>query len=183
MITGFAMQQQTPAYCSRIRTKTPIIGVWDDHDYGVNDGDSEYELKNVAQKHFLDFLDIPSEKTLVNEASQKPSSSSSSGAGAAAASSALHAAWLHRRRQEGVYNSHIFGPPGQRVKVILLDNRYFQEHKGGDILGEQQWQWLENELYTAAAPYGSVEYEAGGAELVIVSSGIQIVTWYGYSID
>ncbi len=66
-----------------------------------------------------------------------------------------------RRQQEGVYDAKLFGPPGQRVQVILLDTRFFrsplkQAGKGGTyvpddeptktILGEAQWKWLERQL-------------------------------------
>src|SRR5437899_1083363 len=31
-----------------------------------------------------------------------------------------------RRKQKGVYHAEVFGPPEQRVQVILLDTRYFR---------------------------------------------------------
>ena len=71
-----------------------------------------------------------------------------------------------RRKQEGVYSAHIYGPAGKRVQVILLDTRYFRsvlargdhgiEPSGGPyiptkdtnttMLGEAQWKWLAEEL-------------------------------------
>ena len=36
-----------------------ILAIWDDHDYGKNDGGSEYNLKKEAQELFLEFWDIP----------------------------------------------------------------------------------------------------------------------------
>lgn len=33
------------------------VGTWDDHDYGVNDGDSSYVDKRESQRLLLDFLD------------------------------------------------------------------------------------------------------------------------------
>ena len=57
-----------------------------------------------------------------------------------------------RRLQDGIYTSYQFGEEGQKIKVIILDNRYF---KGLDpkapILGETQWQWLEKEMATSTA--------------------------------
>ncbi len=87
-----------------------------------------------------------------------------------------------RRRQEGVYAARVFGPPGKRVQVILLDTRYFRsplkrgehnaEPSGGPyvpdedptktMLGEAQWQWLEGELRQPA-------------ELRLIASSIQFV--------
>jgi alkaline phosphatase D len=70
-----------------------------------------------------------------------------------------------RRRQKGVYSSAIYGPPGRRVQVILLDTRYFRsplqidERKlfpprpylpntdfSATLLGRAQWNWLRDEL-------------------------------------
>lgn len=55
-----------------------------------------------------------------------------------------------RRSQEGIYQSYAVGPPGQQVKIILMDMRYFREAPGpkARILGETQWLWLESEFAT-----------------------------------
>ena len=39
--------------------KKDIIAIWDDHDYGVNDGGGDYKNKNEAKKLFIDFWKIP----------------------------------------------------------------------------------------------------------------------------
>ena len=71
--------------------------------------------------------------------------------------------------EAGIYHAHVFGPPGARVQVILLDTRYFRSpfaerpradqlrDRGGGkyvpdqaqdktMLGAAQWRWLEAEL-------------------------------------
>lgn len=75
-----------------------------------------------------------------------------------------------RRKQEGIYDAHVFGPPGKRVQVILLDTRYFRSAlatginnvvpSGGKyiphpnpnvtMLGQAQWTWLEQQLKVPA---------------------------------
>lgn len=70
------------------------------------------------------------------------------------------------RQREGIYDSHVFGPQGQRVQVILLDTRTFRDalnrnpegrvrglgpyipHTEIDptLLGDAQWDWLETQL-------------------------------------
>jgi alkaline phosphatase D len=75
-----------------------------------------------------------------------------------------------RRTQKGIYHAQVFGPPGKRVQVILLDTRYFRSplKKGkfdtvrrltpylpntdadATMLGEVQWKWLEEQLKTPA---------------------------------
>ncbi|MBN9118407.1 MAG: alkaline phosphatase family protein [Planctomycetes bacterium] len=71
-----------------------------------------------------------------------------------------------RRAQKGVYYSEVFGPPGKRVQVILLDTRYFRSplkkgpfdpktriapylsntDEGVTMLGAEQWKWLGEQL-------------------------------------
>jgi alkaline phosphatase D len=71
-----------------------------------------------------------------------------------------------RRQRQGVYHAQVFGPPGQRLQVILLDTRYHRSplKKGAfdprlrlvpylpntdpdaTMLGNEQWRWLEEQL-------------------------------------
>jgi alkaline phosphatase D len=44
---------------SALRQKVPVLATWDDHDYGVNDGGSEYPRRVESQKVFLDFFHEP----------------------------------------------------------------------------------------------------------------------------
>jgi alkaline phosphatase D len=87
-----------------------------------------------------------------------------------------------RRSRDGVYNAQTYGPPGQRVQVIMLDTRYFrsplkptdQRNAPGKerylpdldpaktMLGEAQWAWLAERLREPA-------------ELRLVVSSIQVV--------
>lgn len=117
-------QKSNPVY-QQLRKSTSVIGVWDDHDYGVNDGGKEYPRKKESQQLMLDFMDV---------ATNSP-----------------------QRTREGGYSSHVYGRKGRRVKVLLLDGRYFRDplKKNGkdnvpdpsaDMLGEAQWKWLEAEL-------------------------------------
>ncbi len=36
-----------------------LMGVWDDHDYGSNDGGVEHEFKTETQQIFLDYMGVP----------------------------------------------------------------------------------------------------------------------------
>ncbi len=84
-----------------------------------------------------------------------------------------------RRKRPGVYDARVFGPPGKRLQVILLDTRYFRsplkkgerriggpyiptDDKTATMLGEAQWNWLEAQLRQPA-------------EVRIVASSIQCV--------
>lgn len=144
MAQMWQQQKFAPAYAA-FRQKTPVIGTWDDHDYGVNDGNKSYPQKVASQQLLLDFLDVAPE----NPARSRP----------------------------GVYQAYSFGPPGQQVKIILLDARYFSDalqsnparnprylvNPTGDLLGEAQWRWLEKELRNSTA------------QVHLIGSGIQIL--------
>lgn len=54
----YRQQLEQPEY-KRFRTKFPIIGIWDDHDYGINNGGKKNPVKVAAQQFFLDFLGEP----------------------------------------------------------------------------------------------------------------------------
>lgn len=83
------------------------------------------------------------------------------------------------RSRPGIYASHVFGPVGKRVQIIMLDTRYFrsplkrgERRVGGHwvpdgdprktMLGEAQWKWLEQELRRPA-------------ELRVVATSIQAI--------
>jgi alkaline phosphatase D len=40
----------------RLRERTPILAIWDDHDYGENDAGTEYPLKEASRQIFCDFF-------------------------------------------------------------------------------------------------------------------------------
>lgn len=42
-----------------LSAETDIIGIWDDHDYGTNDGGKNYSKKEESRDLLFDFLDVP----------------------------------------------------------------------------------------------------------------------------
>lgn len=137
----YDIQKSNPNY-QQFMKQTPVIGTWDDHDYGINDGGKEWSIKKESQQLLLNFLDVPKEAEV--------------------------------RKREGVYQSFTFGKDGQKVKIILLDARYhrdkiervnrkYQPNLDGDVLGEAQWQWLENELKDTSI------------QLLIIGNGTQVL--------
>ncbi len=48
---------QDGAEYTAFRQRVPVVGVWDDHDFGMNNGGLQYGNKVAAQRLFLDFLD------------------------------------------------------------------------------------------------------------------------------
>ena len=122
-----------------VRKQVPFMATWDNHDYGSHDGGAEFSLKETSKSVFLDFFGEPEDSP--------------------------------RRQTPGIYDARIFGPEGRRVQVILLDTRFFRsdfrrdprtkeerkaigkvgkyspnDDKDATLLGEAQWQWLEQQL-------------------------------------
>lgn len=50
-----------PYYQDMIKRGVKIVGVWDDHDYGINNGGKEFPLKRQTREIFLDFIGEPSD--------------------------------------------------------------------------------------------------------------------------
>ena len=54
----YAAQFNRPDY-AEFRERMPILGTWDDHDYGKNNAGAEYPLKEVSRDLALSFLEVP----------------------------------------------------------------------------------------------------------------------------
>jgi alkaline phosphatase D len=55
---AYAVAANIPGY-ARLRETTPHLTVWDDHDYGSNDGGGDFPHKAVSKDLFLDFWKVP----------------------------------------------------------------------------------------------------------------------------
>lgn len=144
MRAQYEKQKNLPGYQLLLKT-CPVIGTWDDHDYGQNDAGKNYRKKKESKDEFMRFFDIAADDPI--------------------------------RSHEGVYSSRTYGPTGKRVKVILLDVRYFRDttirstqrgrrydpNPDGDMLGEEQWAWFENEIRNS------------DADIHLIGSGIQFI--------
>lgn len=136
----YDLQNKVEGY-KMLRSKIPVIGTWDDHDYGLNDGGVEFHAKKESQQELLDFLGVEKESP--------------------------------RRIQEGVYAVHDFELPKGKVKIIILDTRYFRtaltpadslsnkriepnKYGEGTILGATQWNWLQDQLNTSKADFNLI---------------------------
>jgi alkaline phosphatase D len=104
-----------------------VIGIWNEHDYGQNNGDKYYDFKDMMQDLYLDFVDEPRDSP--------------------------------RRKRAGIYESYILGEEF-KTKIILLDVRYhrdsYKDPGAWDMLGKEQWEWLENEIMTSEAPFNLI---------------------------
>jgi alkaline phosphatase D len=57
---AYAMAEHIVGY-SKLRGTIPHLAVWDDHDYGINDGGGDFPHKAVAKELFLKFWKVPAD--------------------------------------------------------------------------------------------------------------------------
>ncbi len=146
-----AYQQQAETLeLAEFRRQVPMMITWDDHDFGFNDGGANFAYRGWSETIFETFWGSS------DEVKSRP----------------------------GIYESRIFGPEGKRVQIIMLDTRFFRSDldrmaytperpplgpyvpsndASKTMLGDAQWQWLEQEL-------------AKPADLRVVVSSIQVIT-------
>jgi alkaline phosphatase D len=133
-----------PEYQKLINTM-PVIGVWDDHDYGVNDGNKYYPKKDESKQLALDFLDAPKTDPRYDH-------------------DGLYSSYTLKSNKKLIkiilLDTRYFQDSLQRD----TETRHkYLPNKTGDILGEAQWKWLEKELAN------------NKTDLFIIGSGIQLV--------
>ncbi len=109
----------------------PVVGMWDDHDYGVNDGGKEYSKKEESKHLMLDFLGVPKTAEVRNR-------------------SGAYQSYVYGKSPKQVkvilLDTRSFKDPIERKKKT----GYVPDAKA-EILGEAQWLWLENELKNNSA--------------------------------
>ena len=143
----------------------PLIGTWDDHDYGLNDAGRDNPVKEDSKRLILEFFKEPKDSP--------------------------------RWNRPGIYTSYVWGPEGKRVQIILLDTRWNRSPvfrlpkpeakelnsrtgKGpyypspdpkAEVLGAQQWSWLEAELRRPA------EIRILASSIPVIHEGTGWETW------
>ena len=104
-----------------------IFSIWDDHDFGINDGGADYRFKRQAQELFIDFWEIPKEDDRSNRDGIYFSKNE------IFFDKKFKFIFLDTR----FFRSKLKGKKSNYVENIEPD---------ATILGDDQWMWLENEL-------------------------------------
>ena len=104
-----------------------IFSIWDDHDYGKNDGGKEYKYKKESQKMFLDFWNIP-KKDIRHKREGIYFSEDR--------------IFFERKFKFIFLDTRYF-----RSNLLGTKNKYIRnEDQDATILGIEQWEWFENEV-------------------------------------
>ena len=122
----------------------PVLGTHDDHDFGINDGDKTFPLREESRKLFLERL-IKAPKDDVR--------------------------WT---RPGVYFAQEFTLPKNQVMRVVMLDVRYNKDPwhvKDGEMLGEPQWKWLEAELCSEKQPIPRVNIIVSGLQVLMEQRG------------
>lgn len=137
-----------PGY-QKLQKTCQILGTWDDHDYGVNDGGAEYPRRVESQKIFLDFFKVPKDSPRRKREGVY--------------SSQIYGP-VGKRVQIILLDTRYFrGPLKKREKYPKGDGPYTENNDPKvTMLGSAQWEWLEKQLKKPA-------------EVRLIGSSIQVI--------
>lgn len=141
-----------------LRGRIPMIGTWDDHDYGENDAGAEFSMKVEMQKEFHDFFQTPEDSPR-------------------RAQPGVYHAWTYgapgQRVQVIALDTRYFRsklkrdknwPPPAGTPRRAGGGPYLEDASPkATMLGEEQWAWLERTLREPA-------------DLRIIASSIQLLS-------
>lgn len=134
----------------KLRAKVPVIATWDDHDYGLNDSGKEFPLKEIAQKQFIDFFDLPEDSPVRQREGIYDA----------------HTFGPEGQRVQVIlldtryFRDKLARNPKGRIRG--LGPFIPHKDKGPTLLGEAQWVWLEAQLKQPA-------------DVRIIASSIQVI--------
>ena len=135
----YGAQKAVPGY-KKLIASVDVIGTWDDHDYGLNDGGAEFLAKRESQKEFLDFMDVAADSPRRTR-------------------EGVYASHTYKT-DEGSVNVIVLDTryfrtaltPDTETKKRTKPNEYGE----GTVLGAEQWSWLEQELTSSKADFNII---------------------------
>ena len=107
--------------------QTDIFAIWDDHDYGKNDGGSDYKYKKLAENLFLDFWNVP-----INDVRRSREGIYFS----------ENKVFFNKKYKLIFLDTRYFRSQLKGKKGSYKKNN----DESSTILGKEQWTWLEKEL-------------------------------------
>jgi alkaline phosphatase D len=138
---SYAKLSEIPGFAA-LRSATPVIGTWDDHDYGQNDAGVEFAGKGAAKDAFMEFFATPEDSPLRER-------------------DGIYDAKIFgpegKRVQVILLDTRWFRGPLRKMSAEELETaratlgnqagRYLPDAESDStILGEEQWHWLAAEL-------------------------------------
>lgn len=118
--TKWTAQKEQPDY-QRVQQAMAITGVWDDHDYGANDGGKDFGPKAASQELLLDFLGVSKDDPRRQQEG------------------------IYGWETFGPAGREV------AIVLLDVRTHRDPPRSGGDILGTTQWEWLKNQLARSTA--------------------------------
>lgn len=137
IVKAYVMQLEEHPELQRFYSKVPFIGIWDDHDFGINDGSGYHEKYSEAREALLTFL--PNTRKIIPENQE----------------GLYYSLWLGMKPQTVqiiVLDLRTFKSPW-KLGWTDPDGRprwSVDDSSDKTLLGPQQWEWLEKELQKPA---------------------------------
>ncbi len=100
----------------KLRENSKFMVTWDDHDYGLNNAGKDYIFKEESKQIHRKFWQLENDVPA---------------------------------DRDGIYHARLETlPNGKTIQFLMVDIRFNKDEPGpkADILGENQWKWLEEEL-------------------------------------
>ena len=155
MKKNYEKQKNDSTYQNFI-SKVPVLGTWDDHDYGLNDGGEEYEKKDSVQQIFLDFFDVYKQSP---RRFQK-------------------GVYFSEKYGKGKKSVLVIVLDTRYFRSKLTKDstgvkRYIPNKTGeGTMLGDKQWKWLETTLNNSNSSFNIIV-----SSIQVLSSEHGFETW------
>lgn len=146
---AYAMQAAHAGF-ARVRSQIPSMAIWDDHDFGLNDGGADFPHKAASKEVFLDFWQVPADDARRQREGLYHARVWGE-AGRRVQVIMLDGRWFRSRLKPTDQRN----APGKERYVP-------DEDPGKTMLGPAQWAWLEAQMQVPA-------------EVRVVISGVQVV--------
>ncbi len=132
MRAKYDKQKNYPDYQQLIHSCS-LLGTWDDHDYGENDGGKNYSKKNESKEEMLRFLDIPAGDPIRMHDGVY---------------SAHTYGTVNQKVKVILLDTRAFRDTTLASSTL---GRRYDPNPEGDLLGEQQWAWFEKQVKNSDA--------------------------------
>jgi alkaline phosphatase D len=135
----YEMQWNQKGY-KELANSVTVLATWDDHDYGLNDGGTEFYKKRESQQEFLDFLKLSKDHPRRKQ------------------EGVYHSEVFNTKNgsiKVIVLDTRYFRT--ELTKSEIEGKRYQPNVYGkGTMLGETQWNWFTNELNSSTADFNII---------------------------
>lgn len=156
MKAKYAKLAANPGY-QKLLTTCKVLSVWDDHDYGVNDGDRRYPKKEESEEIFLDFFNVDED----SPRRKRPGIYGAEIFGEAGKKVQVILLDTRYFKDPQVPNTD---PVETKRQQNIIGWYVPTEDTTTTILGEAQWRWLEEQLKKEA-------------DVRIIASSIQVIPY------